>query len=77
MSRRLYLATLSDLDGAPVFICPDPVPTARSAIKVSSVSPDLWDITVLNLFSVDVLWHQMSQEEFLFGLLSLELHWQI
>ena len=32
----------------PVFICPAPVATARSAIVVSSVSPLRWDMTVLN-----------------------------
>ena len=41
LSKRLYFATLSDLAGAPVFICPDEVPTDKSAIVVSSVSPDL------------------------------------
>ena len=37
-------AILSDLQGAPAFICLIPRPTARSAIIVSSVSPDLWEI---------------------------------
>jgi len=41
LSNRLYFATLSDLAGAPVFIWLEPVPTAKSAIVVSSVSPDL------------------------------------
>ena len=31
------------LQGAPVFICPVARPTARSARKLSSVSPDLWE----------------------------------
>ena len=39
-SSRLYLATLSLLQGAPVLICPAFTATARSAIKVSSVSPE-------------------------------------
>ena len=37
----LYLANLSDLQGAPVLIWPVPRPTTRSAMKQSSVSPDL------------------------------------
>ena len=37
---RLYFATRSPRAGAPFFICPAPVPTARSAINESSVSPD-------------------------------------
>src|SRR4051794_5738329 len=45
LSRRLYLATRSERDGAPVLICPAPVATARSAMVVSSVSPERWDIT--------------------------------
>ena len=32
----------SERDGAPVLICPHPVATARSAIVVSSVSPERW-----------------------------------
>ena len=40
-SNLLYFATLSDLQGAPVLICPVPKPTQRSAIVLSSVSPDL------------------------------------
>ncbi len=39
--------TLSLLQGAPVLICPAFTATARSAINVSSVSPDRWDIMVL------------------------------
>ena len=45
----LYLATLSDLAKDPVFIWDDSVATAKSAINVSSVSPDLWEIIVLKL----------------------------
>lgn len=37
----LYLARRSDLHGAPVFIWPVDKPTTKSAINVSSVSPDL------------------------------------
>ena len=40
-SRRLYLATRSERQGAPAFICPVFMATARSLIVVSSVSPDL------------------------------------
>lgn len=39
----MYLANLSDLHGAPVLICPLFNPTDKSAIKVSSVYPDLWE----------------------------------
>jgi len=38
----LYFAVLSLLHGAPVLIYPDPSPTTKSAMKVSSVSPLLW-----------------------------------
>ena len=38
------MATLSVLDGAPVLICPALVATAKSAMVVSSVSPDLCDM---------------------------------
>ena len=41
-SSRLYLATRSDRDGAPVLIWPVPIATTRSAIVVSSVSPERW-----------------------------------
>ena len=43
----LYFATLSDLDIDPVFIKPDDVATAKSAIVTSSVSPDLCEIIKL------------------------------
>src|SRR5271166_3001131 len=46
-SSWLYFATLSDLDGAPVLICPHPVATARSEIVTSSVSPERWLITAV------------------------------
>ena len=36
----LYLATRSVRAGAPVLICPTPVATTRSAMNVSSVSPE-------------------------------------
>src|SRR5437868_10187452 len=41
----LYFATRSDRAGAPVLIWPQLVATARSAMVVSSVSPERWDIT--------------------------------
>ena len=44
-SSRLYLATRSEREGAPVLIWPAPVATARSAIVVSSVSPERCEIT--------------------------------
>merc|ERR1719402_2155538 len=56
LSSWLYLASLSDLHGAPVFICPVASPTTRSAIKQSSVSPDLCDTMVPHPFSLARLW---------------------
>src|SRR5580765_1198571 len=44
-SSWLYFATRSLREGAPVLIWPQPVATARSAIVVSSVSPERCDIT--------------------------------
>src|SRR5947208_146356 len=44
-SSWLYLAVRSPREGAPVLICPAFVATARSAIVVSSVSPERWLIT--------------------------------
>src|SRR5207253_924062 len=46
-SRRLYFATRSDRAGAPVLIIPAPVATTRSAMVVSSVSPERCEITAL------------------------------
>src|SRR3954471_20452028 len=46
-SSWLYFATRSERDGAPVLIWPQPVATARSAIVVSSVSPERCDITAV------------------------------
>src|SRR5215217_1865707 len=46
-SSWLYFATRSEREGAPVLICPQPVATARSAIVVSSVSPERCDITAV------------------------------
>jgi hypothetical protein len=42
----LYFATRSVREGAPVLIWPALVATARSAIVVSSVSPDRCEMTV-------------------------------
>ena len=41
-SSWLYFATRSERAGAPVLIWPQLVATARSAIVVSSVSPERW-----------------------------------
>ena len=46
-SSRLYLATRSDRDGAPVLIWPPLMATTKSAMKVSSVSPLRWLTTGL------------------------------
>ena len=43
--RRLYLAILSLRQAEPVLICPPPMATAKSAMKVSSVSPLRWEMT--------------------------------
>merc|ERR1719151_505676 len=45
-SSWLYFARRSDLQGAPVLIWPVPSPTTRSAMKQSSVSPDLCETMV-------------------------------
>ena len=41
----MYFAVRSDRDRLPVLIWPTPVATARSAMNVSSVSPDRCEIT--------------------------------
>ena len=46
-SSSLYLAVRSDRAGAPVLIWPAPVPTARWAMKESSVSPERWLTTLV------------------------------
>ena len=47
LNNWLYLHTLSVLDIEPVFICPKSSPTAKSAIVVSSVSPERCEMMVL------------------------------
>ena len=44
-SRRLYFAVRSLRQGAPALICVQPSATARSAMVLSSVSPERWDRT--------------------------------
>src|SRR2546422_6234149 len=44
-SSWLYFATRSVREALPVLICPTPVATARSAMNVSSVSPERCEIT--------------------------------
>src|SRR5208283_4683697 len=51
-SSWLYLAVLSPLAGAPVFICPAFIPTAKSDMKQSSVSPERWLTTMFRRFSL-------------------------
>src|SRR5208283_2053096 len=46
-SSRLYFAVRSDRLIDPVLICPAPVATARSAMVVSSVSPERCEITLV------------------------------
>ena len=43
--QAVVLGNASERETDPVFICPTPVATARSAIKVSSVSPERWEMT--------------------------------
>jgi len=42
-NSRLHFATRSPRAGAPVLICPKPVPTTRSAMNESVVSPERWE----------------------------------
>src|SRR5262249_9102005 len=51
-SSRLYFATRSERAGAPVLIWPQLVATARSAMVVSSVSPERCDITLVYAWRV-------------------------
>jgi hypothetical protein len=44
-SSWLYLATRSERESDPVLIWPAAVPTARSAMQVSSVSPERCEMT--------------------------------
>ena len=53
-NNLLYLATLSDLARDPVLIWEDIVSTAKSAIYVSSVSPDLCEMIVLKLAALAI-----------------------
>ena len=46
-SSWLYLATRSERDMEPVLICVDAVATAMSAMVLSSVSPERWEITAV------------------------------
>src|SRR5215470_20426190 len=46
-SSWLYFAMRSVREAEPVLIWPAPVATARSAIKVSSVSPERWEMMEL------------------------------
>merc|ERR1740130_911153 len=51
----LYLAVLSDLQGAPVLIYLAPSPTTKSDIKVSSVSPLRWLTITFQPLLIDML----------------------
>ena len=55
-NNLLYLATLSDLAKDPVLIWEDIVAEAKSAMNVSSVSPDLWEMIVLKsaAFAIEI-----------------------
>src|SRR5262249_44662256 len=41
----LYFATRSERDAEPVLICPEPVATARSAMKATSLAPERCEMT--------------------------------
>ena len=71
----MYLATRSERDGAPVLIWPVPIATTRSAIVVSSVSPERCDTTadqpaprassIASIVSVSVpIWLSLISTEF-------------
>ena len=47
----LYFAVRSPRHGAPVLISSVPIPAAKSAMVLSSVSPERWDIIVVYPFS--------------------------
>ena len=70
----MYLATLSDLASDPVFIWEDIVATAKSAINVSSVSPDLCEIIVLKLcfFAFDIVSRVSVRVPTWFSLIKIE-----
>ena len=44
----MYFATRSVREAEPVLICPVESPTTRSAIVLSSVSPERWDTTAVH-----------------------------
>lgn len=46
-NNLLYFAILSERDSEPVLMSPLFTATAKSAIKVSSVSPERWEIIVV------------------------------
>ena len=69
------MATRSERDGAPVLICPVPMATTRSAMVVSSVSPERCDTTadqpapraraIASIVSVSVpIWLSLMSTEF-------------
>ena len=45
VERRAEARRVQERQGAPDLICPVPRPTARSAMVVSSVSPERWETT--------------------------------
>mmetsp|Transcript_5336 Transcript_5336/g.14340 ORF Transcript_5336/g.14340 Transcript_5336/m.14340 type:complete len:429 (+) Transcript_5336:208-1494(+) len=59
-SSWLYLALRSERQGAPVLIWPVDRPTAKSAMKQSSVSPDLWLVITPQPASLDILTASMD-----------------
>jgi hypothetical protein len=56
--QLIVLAMRSVLDTDPVLICPVFMATTRSAMVVSSVSPERWDTTAVNpaLFAISIAW---------------------
>ena len=55
-SNWLYFAMRSVREAEPVLICPAPVATARSAMNVSSVSPERCEMTAVYPFRAPVRW---------------------
>ena len=74
-NNSLYLATRSVRDSDPVLIWPQPRPTAKWLIVVSSVSPERWLMTVRQPAFCAILtaWIVLVSEPIWFGLTSSAL----
>src|SRR6185437_4636085 len=74
-SRRLYLAVRSPRLIDPVLICPALVATARSAIVVSSVSPERCETTQVNpaARAISMVWRVSLSVPIWLSLIRIEL----